>query len=101
MATMKSVKHEMLKKKWSQLIHECQHSGLTTKQWRQENEVSESQYYYWLQIIREESLEDRIYSLPKEAQVCQVDGDSLHFAGKKYLRTEIEYQPAKMKLVHI
>ena len=45
--------------------------------------------------------EDRIYSLPKEAQVCPVDGDSLYYAGKKYLRTEIEYQPATMKLVHI
>lgn len=56
MATMKSVKHEMSKKKWIQLIQACQQSGLTVKQWCLENEVRESQYYYWLKTIREESL---------------------------------------------
>ena len=56
MATMKSVRHEMLKKKWSQLIKDCHDSGLTVKRWCQENDVRESQYYYWLKIIREESL---------------------------------------------
>jgi transposase-like protein len=56
MATMKSVKHEMLKQKWRQHIRECQQSGLTVKRWCLENEVRESQYYYWLKTIREESL---------------------------------------------
>ena len=45
--------------------------------------------------------EDRVYSLSKEEQICLTDGDELKYAGKKYLRTEVEYQPATMKLVHL
>lgn len=45
--------------------------------------------------------EDKVYTLPEEDQVCPVDGDKLSRVGKKYLRTEIEYTPATMKLVHL
>src|SRR5690554_67962 len=45
--------------------------------------------------------EDRVYSLSEKEQVCPTDGDELKYAGKKYLRTEVEYQPATMKLVHV
>lgn len=45
--------------------------------------------------------EDRFYRLAEEECVCEFDGDHLHFMGKKYMRTEIEYQPATMKLVHL
>jgi len=45
--------------------------------------------------------EDKVYTLPEEDQVCPVDGDKLSRVGKKYIRTEIEYTPATMKLVHL
>lgn len=45
--------------------------------------------------------EDRVYTLSEEDKICKIDGDKLHFAGKKYMRSEIEYIPATMKLVHI
>lgn len=45
--------------------------------------------------------EDKIYTLSDEEKVCSIDGDKLSRAGKKYIRTEIEYTPATMKLVHI
>ncbi|WKY49016.1 IS66 family transposase [Eubacteriaceae bacterium ES3] len=45
--------------------------------------------------------EDRIYSLPEDRQICPADGAELNYAGKKYLRTEIEHLPATLKLVHI
>lgn len=45
--------------------------------------------------------EDKVYTLSEEDKVCQIDGDKLHYAGKKYMRSEIEYTPATMKLVHI
>ncbi|GEM_PF-2060747 len=45
--------------------------------------------------------EDKVYTLSEEAKICTIDGDNLHYAGKKYMRSEIEYAPATMKLVHI
>lgn len=45
--------------------------------------------------------EDRVYTLPEGDKICKIDGDNLHYAGKKYMRSEIEYIPATMKLVHI
>lgn len=45
--------------------------------------------------------EDRVYTLSEEDKICKIDGDKLHYAGKKYMRSEIEYIPATMKLVHI
>ena len=45
--------------------------------------------------------EEKLYTLTDEDKVCSVDGDRLFPAGKKYLRTEIEYTPASMKLVAI
>ena len=45
--------------------------------------------------------EDKVYNLSEEAKICTIDGDNLHYAGDKYMRSEIEYAPATMKLVHI
>ncbi len=45
--------------------------------------------------------EYKVYTLSEEDKVCLIDGDKLHFAGKKYMRSDIEYTPATMKLVHI
>ena len=45
--------------------------------------------------------EDKVYTLSHEDKICKVDGEQLHYAGKKYIRSEIEYIPATMKIVHI
>lgn len=45
--------------------------------------------------------EDKVFTLAEDDKVCITDGDKLHYAGKKYLRSEIEYIPATMKVVHI
>ena len=45
--------------------------------------------------------EDLINTLPDEEKVCLIDNDQLKPVGKKYIRTEIKYTPATMKLVHI
>ena len=45
--------------------------------------------------------EDRVYTLSDEDKVCKIDGDTLHLAGKKYIRSEIEYIPATMRIIHV
>ena len=53
---MKSVKHEILKEQWKELIKNYNESGLPVRQWCEENKIPPGRYYYWLKTIREESL---------------------------------------------
>ena len=43
---------------WRQLIHERQQSGQSVRVWCQQNGIRENSYYYWLRIIREETLRE-------------------------------------------
>lgn len=56
MTTMKTSRHEILKAKWQEIIKRHNESGLPIKKWCEENQVSTTQYYYWLRVIRQESL---------------------------------------------
>ncbi|AOY76778.1 IS66 family insertion sequence element accessory protein TnpA [Clostridium formicaceticum] len=56
MTTMKAAHHEISKEKWRKIIKRYNESGLPVKQWCEENQVSTSQYYYWLKVLRQESL---------------------------------------------
>ncbi|NMA48352.1 MAG: hypothetical protein GX947_01045 [Tissierellia bacterium] len=56
MATMKATRHEILKVEWRVKIREHRESGLIVKQWCEENSIKPSQHYYWLRVIRQESL---------------------------------------------
>ena len=56
MTTMKTSRHEILKAKWTEIIKRHTGSVLSIRQWCEENEISTTQFYYWLRVIREESL---------------------------------------------
>jgi len=45
--------------------------------------------------------EDRQFTISEADKICEIDGDRRHFAGKKYIRSEIEYIPATMKIINI
>lgn len=53
---MSSVRHQMLVKEWQQRVLDHQASGLSVKRWCAEQDIRESKYYYWLQILRSEEL---------------------------------------------
>ena len=53
---MRSLEHQVNVKEWRELIAECRNSGKTVKDWCEENSVRPSKYYYWLRVIRSESL---------------------------------------------
>ena len=46
----------MLREQWREIIKKHTQSGLPVKRWCNENKVSQNQYYYWLKVIRQESL---------------------------------------------
>lgn len=56
LTTMKAAKHEIQKQQWREMIKRHKESGLTIRQWCEENNISHGKYYYWLRVIREESL---------------------------------------------
>ena len=56
MTTMRVEKHEMEKARWAKYIKEKNDSGLTVKEWCSRNGIPSSKYYYWLRVVREESL---------------------------------------------
>lgn len=53
---MQSAQHEIQKTKWKSRISERCQSGQTIRAWCKENNIQEGQYYYWLKVLREESL---------------------------------------------
>ena len=53
---MKTSKHEILKSKWIQNIRNQSESGLTVRDGCKRNGVTHGQYYYWLRVIREDTL---------------------------------------------
>ncbi|WFA07858.1 hypothetical protein [Tissierella sp. Yu-01] len=56
MTTMKAAKHEIQKEQCREMIRRHKQSGLPIRQWCEENNISQGKYYYWLRVIRQESL---------------------------------------------
>jgi hypothetical protein len=54
---------------WGAIIHECKNSGMKTKDWLAENNISKDQYYYWFRMLREQAC---IAKPSREEQVNQV-----------------------------
>jgi len=59
-------KQQVRIEQWSQIIGECQASGLPIRKWCLENGVKESSYYHYLKKIRCIAFETRIRSTPSE-----------------------------------
>ena len=53
---MRDVNHQVRVNEWRQIITECRRSGQTVRDWCKENSIKSSQYYYWLRVVRNESL---------------------------------------------
>lgn len=49
--------HEKRLAQWTKVIEECNASGLTKRQWCQENNISEKVFHYWQRRVREAVLE--------------------------------------------
>ena len=46
------VRNEHRRQQWTQIILECQNSGLSNKEYCRQNGISEKAYYYWLRKLR-------------------------------------------------
>ena len=50
------VKRQLRLSQWASIIQECQSSGQSITSWCEEHDIKPYTYYYWLRIIRQESL---------------------------------------------
>lgn len=71
MADVLAVRDEYRMQHWLEIIHECQTSGLTNKEFCAQRGISEKTYYYWLRKVRSaatEAMEPRLVRLeePRE-----------------------------------
>ena len=44
---------------WAGMIHDCQHSGLKTKEWLANHGISKDTYYYWFNKVRKACLDSQ------------------------------------------
>ena len=51
MATRLAIREKQLET-WTTIIQECRNSGMKTKDWLAENNISKDQYYYWFKQLR-------------------------------------------------
>lgn len=65
---MEKIKHEVLVQNWARNIEQRIKSGMTIKEWCQANNIMESQYYYWLKVVRGETIQQTENGLLQETQ---------------------------------
>ncbi|MFZ7133238.1 MAG: hypothetical protein ACOWWR_12840 [Eubacteriales bacterium] len=51
-----ATRHKILREQWRGIIKKHIERKLPDKKWCEENKASTTQYYYWLRVIRQESL---------------------------------------------
>ncbi|WP_202708616.1 IS66 family insertion sequence element accessory protein TnpA [Sporosalibacterium faouarense] len=64
---MREVNHQVRIQEWRQIISECRNSGKPVREWCAENSIKASRYYYWLRVIRNESL----VLMQRDSQIAQ------------------------------
>ena len=67
------VKNEYRLQQWSNLIKDCQSSGMKVDAWCETNGISRNSYYYWLRKIREAAFHEFavVEDLPSEPVVLK------------------------------
>ena len=57
MESVIQIRNEYRKQQWTQIIRECQGSGLSNKEYCRQQGISEKSYYYWLRKLRNAATE--------------------------------------------
>ncbi|MCX7923043.1 MAG: IS66 family insertion sequence element accessory protein TnpB [Clostridia bacterium] len=54
-------KNEFRLRQWTQMIRDCQESGMTVVAWCEQNDIKPKSYYYWLRRIRTLACENNTF----------------------------------------
>lgn len=69
--TTREAKHAIRLQEWSQMVRDCQESGLTVNEWCKQNDLKPTCYYYRLAQLRKEIL-DQNKLLPSSVQEASI-----------------------------
>nr|WP_312654612.1 hypothetical protein [Proteiniclasticum sp.] len=84
MATMRKVRHEMLKAKWIEIIREHSKSGLAIRAWCELNQISAASFFYWSRVIRQDSLvKAGTMAVTGQAQFAEITSDVKGFSSNR------------------
>ena len=75
------VRNEYRKQQWTQIIRECQSSGLSNKEYCQQQGISEKSYYYWLRKLRNAAAGSLPQIVEMEAPAAIEDRVYIRFRG--------------------
>ena len=89
--TISEVKRQARLSGWRGQILEQQRSGLTVKDWCEQRGCGQGQFYYWLRLVRTESI-DRYESESREVSLVKIDPSRLP-AGQEELASGVGSQP--------
>jgi hypothetical protein len=70
-----TVKRQYNLQTWTPIISECKNSGMTIKDWCNQNDIRPAKFYYWQKQIREE--------LSSSLQLSQTNEHNLNFVEVK------------------
>ena len=90
MADILAVRDEYRLERWSEIVSECQASGLTSREFCVQRGISEKTYYYWLRKLRQTAAA----SIPTPQLVRLVESSE---TPEKH-SIEIRYGEAELKL---
>lgn len=77
MADVLKVRSEYRLQEWTEIIRQCQNSGLSNKAFCQQNGISEKSYYYWLRKLRNTLAESNVPQLVQLESAPDVVPDSM------------------------
>ena len=75
------VRNEYRRQQWTQIIQDCQNSGLSNKAYCQQNGISEKTYYYWLRKLRTTAAERMPQIVKMETPDAKDDKVYIRFRG--------------------
>ena len=81
MENVTRVRNEYRRQQWTQIILECQNSGLSNKEYCRQKGISEKTYYYWLRKLRTTAAEGMPQIVEMEAPVAKEDKVYIRFRG--------------------
>lgn len=65
---------------WATIVRECRNSGMKTKDWLAENNISKDQYYYWFRLLREQAYISESTKPASVNQVVKIECSETHSA---------------------
>ena len=81
MENVLQVRNEYRRQQWTQIIQDCQSSGMSNKEYCRQHGISEKSYYYWLRKLRSAVAEGMPQIVEMEAPVAIDEKVYIRFRG--------------------